>query len=245
MLPTPSTSHVRFDNIYEPAEDSFLLLDTISSASETAWLQSRLTGPKNLCPLIAEVGVGSGVVVAFVVAHARAILGRTDVLALGIDVNMNACAAAAETVTTATLPQADDTSPSVYLGSICSDLTSSILNEAVDVLIFNPPYVPTPNLPALPDLGTQVGASFEADSRLLSLAYAGGVEGVEQTYRLLKALPLILSQRGMAYVLLCAQNKPGEVKKFVECTLKMHVQTIGSSGKVAGWEKLKILRIWR
>ena len=66
MLPTPDTSHVSYDQIYEPAEDSYLLLDTLSSASETTFLRSHFrTGP---APLVVEVGTGSGVVLAFVVA---------------------------------------------------------------------------------------------------------------------------------------------------------------------------------
>jgi release factor glutamine methyltransferase len=75
MLPTPSTSHISFFNtIYEPAEDSFLLLDTLSNETESAWLKDRFP-QQTSSPLVIEIGTGSGVVIAFLAANARAILG--------------------------------------------------------------------------------------------------------------------------------------------------------------------------
>ena len=98
MLPTPSTSHVSFSTIYEPAEDSFLLLDTLSNSTEKTWLASRFSpGAHFPIPLVLEVGTGSGVVIAFLAANARDIFGR-DVLAMGVDANEDACGATAVTV---------------------------------------------------------------------------------------------------------------------------------------------------
>ena len=96
MLPTPSTSHVCFDSVYEPAEDSFLFLDTLSSKSEVDFLHQRFS-PVNEVPLVLEVGPGSGVIIAFLTAHAQTIFGR-DVLSLAVDANEEACIATAETV---------------------------------------------------------------------------------------------------------------------------------------------------
>jgi release factor glutamine methyltransferase len=251
MLPTPSTSHVSFATIYEPAEDSFLLLDTLSSAPETTWLHSRLRpAPTTLppTPLIVELGTGSGVVVAFLLANAPYIFG-TDILAMGIDVNVNACHAAAQTASTALAAQG---SRSVYLGSMCADLAGPLPCGLVDVLVFNPPYVPTAELPELPGRGpaTADGDRFAREAHLLSLSYAGGALGMETTERLLGRLPLILSGRGVAYVLLCAQNRPEEVKARIRAWDRSGgrgwcAETVGRSGRTAGWEKLEIVRIWQ
>ncbi|KHN96457.1 methyltransferase [Metarhizium album ARSEF 1941] len=97
MLPTPDTRHVPYSRVYEPAEDSFLLLDTLSSPSETAFLQSAFP-PTSPAPLVLEVGTGSGVVVAFVNAHARALFGHRRLLTCGVDVNAFACRATVRTV---------------------------------------------------------------------------------------------------------------------------------------------------
>src|SRR5688572_15526847 len=100
MLPTPDTSHVPANLVYEPSEDSYLILDTLSSESERAFLRQRFPTRTNLsspadrssssprevavggapggerpdvttpAPLALEVGTGSGVVSAFLAAHA-------------------------------------------------------------------------------------------------------------------------------------------------------------------------------
>ncbi|KAI1611588.1 hypothetical protein EDD36DRAFT_293105 [Exophiala viscosa] len=253
MLPTPSTSHVSYDTIYEPAEDSFLFLDTLSSPSQTAWLQSRLH--RGQTPLLVELGPGSGVIIAFLTAHARTIFG-TDILSLSVDVNAQACLATRTTVQKALdeIKQAStssSTGSSAYLSSLNGDLTTPLRSGEVDVLVFNPPYVPTDSVPAFLSTGPTSGKiTFEESSHLLSLSYAGGADGMEVTNRLLQEIPTILSQRGVAYVLFCRGNKPEEIKAWIngwEATenWSWRAETVGTSGKTAGWEKLEIVRIWR
>jgi len=251
MLPTPSTSHVSYDRVYEPAEDSYLLLDTLSSAEETSFLKQRFVSSPS--PLICEVGTGSGVVLAFATANASHIFGRSDVLSVGTDLNSFACKATTQTIKQAVSEQYAQQRPQ-FLGSINSDLTSALRPGILDVLIFNPPYVPAP----MPDLSDSAlhhqgssamsgSAAFERDSHLLALSYAGGEAGMEVTNILLDQLPDVLSlERGVAYVLLCAQNKPDEVKSRIESWPGSWTATIvGRSGKQAGWEKLVVLRICR
>ncbi|OAP58438.1 hypothetical protein AYL99_07528 [Fonsecaea erecta] len=342
MLPTPSTSHVSYDLIYEPAEDSYLFLDTLSSASETAWLRLRFCSSSPPCssssssaqpepepepeqpttssssrtrtrttaqannksppPLLVEVGPGSGVVVAFLAAHAPAIFGR-PVLGLSVDVNPYACratrttvekalgetqAAAAAEMTTTTLtttttideknPWSRSRSRSIYLASLNGDLVTPLRSGEVDVLVFNPPYVPTESVPAPPapppprTTTTPPAASptFADQSHLLALSYAGGRDGMDVTRRLLRQVPAVLSPRGVAYVLFCRGNRPDEVKRWIRSwgsgseseseseandgdgdhhhhhqQGRWRAETVGTSGKTAGWEKLEIVRIWR
>ncbi|KAI6093871.1 putative methylase [Hypoxylon rubiginosum] len=245
MLPTPDTSHVAYERIYEPAEDSFLLLDTLSSASETAFLRERFGN--NYAPLVVEVGPGSGVVIAFVNAQAEALFGTRNILTAAVDVNGYACKATNETAKKAARENA--ATHGRFLGAVQGDLVEPLKNQSVDVLIFNPPYVPTPELPKqpgqadLPHVDTK--PTFDEDSYMLSLSYAGGKDGMETTDRLIDSLPNVLSCKGCAYILLCAQNKPEEVKNRIR-TLgdAWKVETVGSSGKQAGWERLQIIRIW-
>lgn len=265
MLPTPSTSHVDTDRIYEPAEDSYLLLDTLSSEAERQFLKQRFaehqpTRPHHepdYSPLVLEVGTGSGVVLAFVTAHAHAILGRADVVALGTDVNSFACKATKQTVTQAchTATAEDAHGSGFMLASMSADLTSPLRDGVVDLLIFNPPYVPSPAVPELQylKLGTETPdtectlRTFEEDSHLLQLSYDGGVDGIEITNRLLERLPNVLNlARGAAYILLCAQNRPEEVMQRIRGWGDgWLVSVVGHSGKKAGWEKLQIIKIWR
>ncbi|KAK5716719.1 S-adenosylmethionine-dependent methyltransferase [Elasticomyces elasticus] len=247
MLPTPSTSHVDYDRVYEPAEDSYLLLDNLASSDESSFLEHRF--PVSTCaPLVLEVGTGSGVVLAFITAHAETIFGRSDIATIGTDVNPFACEAAEETVR---LAVAEQVKAGKVQGQFCDcvlgDLSNALRPASVDVLIFNPPYVPTEALPETP--GNEVTGSqdvFERDSRLLALSYAGGINGMETTDRLLDQLPEVLSHRGVAYVLLCKQNFPDAViERIQRWSGGWNAVNIGSSGKKAGWEQLCILRIWR
>jgi release factor glutamine methyltransferase len=262
MLPTPDTSHVSYERVYEPAEDSFLLLDTLSSASETAFLQSRFhtPSPQQPAPLVIEIGPGSGVVIAFLTAHAWSLFRTRDILTGAVDMNAHACAATTETVRRAIDSNRGTAATTGWIGAVQGDLATSLRDGNVDVLVFNPPYVPTAELPSRS--GTRGESSgdegrrgeekeedrFEEDSYLLALSYAGGRDGMETTDRLLDSLPRVLSDRGCAYVLLCAQNKPEEVKERVrglEGGGRWKAETVGSSGKKAGWERLQTIRIWR
>lgn len=252
MLSTPSTSHVNFDNIYEPAEDSFLLLDTLSSAAETAYLKERF--PKHTAsPLVLEVGTGSGIVLAFVAAHANDLFGRSDLSLLATDLNLLAVGAAHGT-TQRSLSHAHPGrhDRAGFLDVVAADLAGPVRHGQIDVLIFNPPYVPTEEVPPVPaelEQPTTVLKSdekFDRDSKLLALSYAGGQDGMVVTNRLLEDIPVLLSQRGIAYILLCAQNKPAVVCDRVRRWDGIWTaEIVGHSGKTAGWERLCIMRVSR
>ncbi|KAM0276318.1 hypothetical protein ACHAQH_006861 [Verticillium albo-atrum] len=256
MLPTPDTSHVPYSRVYEPSEDSYLFLDTLSNAAESSFLQSRFVDSP---PLVVEIGPGSGVVIAFLAAQAQHIFGTRAILTSAIDLNAFACRATNATVRRARAEN-PTTAASAWLGAAMGDLTGPLRNASVDVLVFNPPYVPSEALPVPPpppvgksgeDGGvltsvTDRTPTYDEDSYLLALSYAGGKDGMQTTDRLIDALPRVLSARGCAYVLLCAQNRPDEVKARIRgLGHEWRVEKVGDSGKQAGWEKLQIIRAWR
>ncbi|KAI9722408.1 MAG: S-adenosylmethionine-dependent methyltransferase [Chrysothrix sp. TS-e1954] len=238
MLPTPNTSHVSYDNVYEPSEDSFLFLDTLTAESD--YLLRRFKDGRN--PLVLEVGSGSGVVIAFVAQHAQLLFGRSDILTLGADVNAYACTATQQTVER----NAYSTSHG-FLGCAQADLASTVRDHSVDVLIFNPPYVPSDTVPPVQPTAPASESKFEQDSNMLALATDGGDQGMEVTTRLLCQLPALLSKpNGVAYVLLCAQNKPEEVKaRLHDWGPGWSIETVGRSGTQGGWERLQIVRFAR
>jgi release factor glutamine methyltransferase len=305
-LATPSTTHLRYDTIYEPAEDTYLLLDTLSSASETTFLHQRFSPSRTRTPapsaaspapppqprtqtralttrlnaspspLILELGPGSGLISAFVAANARAIFGRDDTVALASDVNADACAATIQTVTRALCET--NTGGGAWLDAIEADLCSALRPGEVDVLVFNPPYVPTEAVPSLVRrdgdvvAGAGMSRAEKADSlfrqrhALLELAYAGGIDGMEVTERVLGAVRGdgdgvgVLSERGVAYVLLCARNRPADVLGRIrawglgeesggdgreEGKSRWRTEIVGESGGKGGWERLCVVRIWR
>ncbi|XP_051473977.1 methyltransferase N6AMT1 [Apus apus] len=129
-LPTPRYEHVGsqgpFRAVYEPAEDTFLLLDALERDAE-GLREARV----EVC---LEIGSGSGVVSAFL---ASSIIGSN---ALYICTDINPMAAYC-TLETALLNN-------VHLQPIITDLVKGLtprLNGSVDLLLFNPPYVVTPS----------------------------------------------------------------------------------------------------
>jgi len=239
MLPTPDTSHAEKLPVYPPSEDSFLMLDVLET--QQGFLTSHFYhGP---APVVLEIGSGSGVVVAFLTAHCLEIFGQKNVLSMAIDINPFACKASQQTVETAV--RSNSASSGYFLNSCMGDLTTALRPGIVDVLLFNPPYVPSDDLPQavmVPSLPITI--DFDIVSAFLDLAVSGGVDGMEVTSRLLDQLEQALSDRGIGYILLCARNKPATVTT----TLMQRgwtVDKVGGSGKKGGIENLSILRVSR
>ncbi|CAM5079422.1 unnamed protein product [Eretmochelys imbricata] len=129
MIPTPRHQHVGphgpFSEVYEPAEDTYLLLDAL----ERDAAQIRGAGVE----ISLEVGAGSGVVSAFLAS----IVGPS---ALYICTDINPIAAFC-TLETAVLNK-------VHIHPVITDLVTGLLprlSGKVDLLLFNPPYVVTPS----------------------------------------------------------------------------------------------------
>ncbi|XP_025089102.1 hemK methyltransferase family member 2-like isoform X2 [Pomacea canaliculata] len=128
VFATPDTSHLSpqdFDLVYEPAEDSFLLLDA---------LESEYFSLRKLRPTICvEVGCGSGICITFLAS-----MFGPGACYICTDINPTAAKVAAQT--------ADQNK--VLIHPIVCDLTDAIndqLRGKVDILVFNPPYVVTPS----------------------------------------------------------------------------------------------------
>uniref|UniRef100_A0A8C0TE40 Methyltransferase HEMK2 n=1 Tax=Canis lupus familiaris TaxID=9615 RepID=A0A8C0TE40_CANLF len=124
-FPTPLHGHVGrgpFSDVYEPAEDTFLLLDALEAAA------AELTGVE----ICLEVGSGSGVVSAFLAS----MIGP-QALYMCTDINPEAAACTLETAHC----------NNVSIQPVITDLVNGLLprlKEKVDLLVFNPPYVVTP-----------------------------------------------------------------------------------------------------
>ncbi|KAF4605531.1 S-adenosylmethionine-dependent methyltransferase [Pleurotus pulmonarius] len=213
MIPTPNLSHLTskdFERVYEPAEDTFLLLDALENDAEDL---------KNSRPSIClEIGSGSGCVSAFI----GTILGRSA-LYLCTDINTYACQC-----TVATGRQ-----NKVCLESISTYLDRSLhtrLKHCVDLLVFNPPYVPTDS----------VEVESAQTSPAIASAWAGGVNGMELTNAFLKLVPELLAPQGRFYLVAVKENN---IPNILATMLNEH----NLAGKVvlqrrAGREHLHILR---
>lgn len=131
-----------------------------------------------------EVGCGSGYVVCSI---ARALQGKCHCIA--IDINKHACQA---TLKTAQAHAVDN-----QMDVLQSDLVNVLLPQMagkVDLLVFNPPYVVTPD--------------EEVERKDIATAWAGGKNGRRVIDRLLPMIPTLLSNGGVAFMVVIPENKP-------------------------------------
>lgn len=221
MLPTP---HVKcdYDTVYEPSEDSFLLLDALEE--EQASLSARF---HDKLSLVCELGPGSGIVTTFMMQNNIPSKGKSIYLAT--DISPWALEATRDTA------ERNDCSAS-YLETIQSDLATCLRAREVDLLVFNPPYVPAEYVPETPN-------ASDDRSLWLDLALLGGEDGMVVTARLLENLDNILSKNGVAYILFCARNRPEEVAQKMrdkgnwKADLVIH--------RKAGWEVLSVYKFYK
>ncbi|KAI3427433.1 hypothetical protein D9Q98_010348 [Chlorella vulgaris] len=173
-------------DVYEPAEDSFALVDALVAHQQT-WQHS----PPRLC---LEVGSGSG----YVITSLGLLLQQLGmaVQLLATDINQQAAAATAATLAAHGVWRAD-----VVLCDLASALLPAI-EGLVDVLVFNPPYVPTPD--------------DEVASGGLAAAWAGGARGRRVIDRLLPLVPRLLSARGEMFMVAVHENDPAELMREME-----------------------------
>jgi len=216
----PSLDHLRmedYDNVYEPAEDTYLMCDAL--------LQDRpfiLAQPPRL---VLEIGSGSGCNITYLTSLINA---ASDVDADGegdTSEPLPGCVSIATDIN----PYAVSCTERTAAANNCSniqvvqtDLITGLEDThgvagAVDVLVFNPPYVPTPD----EEVGT-------AD---VAAAWAGGKDGRRVIDRFLPLLPLLLTKPtsttadteteiwtetevkggGRCYLVLVEENKPAEI----------------------------------
>lgn len=180
-------------DVYGPSEDSFALADALLALSK------QWAAPPELS---LEIGCGSGYVITSL-ARILAASGAPRCRLIATDISRKALAATARTLKEHGIPvgahgaaQAIDNGP-VFCEVLQSDLMVGLLpdlSHRVDLLLFNPPYVPTDDSEI-----TQGG---------IAAAWAGGPNGRVVIDRLLSQLDDILSPKGQLLMVTIQQNDP-------------------------------------
>lgn len=139
-----------------------------------------------------EIGSGSGYIItslALILQNSAGSPTRSTHQLFATDLNPSAATATLETL------QAHGVANSTDL--VITDLTSGILPRlagTVDLLVFNPPYVPTPE--------------EEVQRGGIAAAWAGGWKGRQVIDRLLPQIPQLLSNSGEMLMVTVPENDP-------------------------------------
>eukprot|EP01018_Ginkgo_biloba_P028930 Gb_20783 [translate_table: standard] len=196
--------------VYEPCDDSFALVDAL--------LADRVHLEK-LCPhLCLEIGCGSG----YAITSLALMLGQeSGIQYLATDIN-----SAAIEVTHKTLA-----AHGVHADVIHTDLVSGLdkrLGGAVDLLVVNPPYVPT--------------SEEEVGGDGITAAWAGGEDGRTVINRILAIADTLLSNKGWLYLVSLTANKPSEICKIMrQKGFESRIVIQRSTEE----ESLHVLKFWR
>ncbi|XP_042500867.1 methyltransferase N6AMT1-like isoform X2 [Macadamia integrifolia] len=166
--------------VYEPCNDSFAVVDALL-ADRTHLLEHRPT-------LCMELGCGSGYVITSLAIRLRQ--EGAGCSYFPSDTSPHAVKVTCETF------EAHGVHAEVLLTDIVSGLERRLAGM-VDMMVVNPPYVPTPE--------DEVGRSGIAS------AWAGGENGRSVIDRILPIADKLLSNRGCLYMVTLAANNPSQI----------------------------------
>jgi release factor glutamine methyltransferase len=233
--PLPSLDHLTFQdyqNVYEPSDDTYLLLDAL----QYEFGQGGNDGEEGQCHFysiaeqqgsfrVLEIGCGSGVPSVFFRMQWRKQQEETEtdastgaskrqrqparLISLVTDINPRALQVTKET---AIKNSSNNSNELDTLEAIQCDLATALLPRLagqVDVILFNPPYVPTPD--------TEVGGSG------IEASWAGGVHGRRVVDRAVEQIAQLLRRpSGVLYLITVDDNMPVELAgRFREHGLSM------------------------
>ena len=197
--------------VYEPCDDSFALVDAL--------LADRSNLIEHKPRLCMEVGCGSG----YVITSLALLLGEEShgVQFLATDTNPHAVRVTSETLE----------AHGVHAELINTDVASGLekrLAGSVDVMVVNPPYVPTPE--------DEVGREG------ITSAWAGGEDGRCVIDRILPIADKLLSDKGWLYLVTLSSNHP------LQLCLQMRQKGYASRivlQRSTDEESLHIIKFWR
>jgi release factor glutamine methyltransferase len=248
-----------FQDVYEPSDDTWLTMDALKEEKEFLWKRFGLknfslaknrqttkndelnnrTGSieakwvANRLPVCVEIGSGSGVLIThlsrLLSSHApsdrdfRSGQRNQHCLSYAVDINPHACQA-----TRSTMKQ-NHIRGEVVRCNLLSGIHLA-LQKGIDIVVFNPPYVPTP-----------INEILHSDDGI-ERSWAGGERGRVIIDEFIQEIDDLLSARGVVYLVLLASNDIVEVSQLME-NIGLEVRIL--QNKRRGIENLYVIRYSR
>lgn len=191
-----------FQNVYEPAEDTFLLIDSLIFDINT-WPNSK----KNLVSV--ELGCGNGLVSCCFLDKIRSSEKCSDIKHYCIDVNKDAIDLTGRLIRNYGLDKGVE--------FVLSDLFSNVSpEEKFDIVIFNPPYVTTDS----------EEYQRAVDQKDIYASWAGGKEGSETIFKFIDEIKGRLNKDGIIYLLLSHENNYNEIIRRINKDLGLNYKIL-------------------
>jgi release factor glutamine methyltransferase len=228
----PSLDHLTmkdYEHVYEPSDDTFLLLDGIQLGLELADKEMNVDSFTAL-----EIGCGTGIPIVYLGLQCKQRFQPPQSTADGCN-NRN-------TVTLTLL--ATDCNPhalritqttaafhELALTTHQCDLASGLLSSthdhnssstswdgAIDMLLFNPPYVPTPDEEVVEFHGNHGGTELKVENTEnrvgIEASWAGGLHGRRVIDRAIPQIAQLLRKpAGVAYMITVDDNLPEQLRQ--------------------------------
>lgn len=174
---------------------------------------------------------GSGCVITFL----SRILRPHGIACLATDLNPSA--------TRATLRTAERNLSSV--DALLTSLSNGLHTRRglFDVILFNPPYVPTESVSPLAANPNRESIHQCRPEDLLEASWTGGPDGRYWIDRLLPRIDALLSRDGVFYMIALEANRPAEVMKWAQDDWNLASRILLK--RKAGIETLSVIKFWR
>jgi release factor glutamine methyltransferase len=240
--PLPSLEHLTFrdfDQVYEPSDDTYLLLDAIqyelqqindSKVIDSKYIhdssrssdEAQTSAVDSATVVCLEIGCGTGVPSVFFRTQwmiQNDMLSQIPLCSIVTDINPKALTVTRQTFQqAATLPNVADSPELAHrmanVRTVQCDLASALLPElehAVHFILFNPPYVPTPDDEVYHE---KTSADDDHADNVIQAAWAGGVHGRRVMDRAVEQMARLLQRpNGMALLVTVDENRPAELAR--------------------------------
>ncbi|VWU49100.1 methyltransferase, putative [Hepatocystis sp. ex Piliocolobus tephrosceles] len=175
-------------NVYLPSSDTFTFVDA---------LENEVDNISSDVNIVLEMGTGSGYLTLFLYELLKRKNKNVEMFYC-VDINKSACNCVKKVLRKNNILNAE---------IINNDLFNNIRKcELFDIILFNPPYVPT--------------EQNEMDTTNIVASYAGGKYGREIILKFLLNVYDYLNKCGVIYILLEKNNRPNEIMNHTHITEK-------------------------